>query len=138
MKVWTEDREERLKVMWAKGVSSTLIAAALGDGITKNMVLSKAHRMKLGPHLNTTTVNERKAAKAGEAPLTIDGKLSRRLHMHLHQQGLNRKTMEGIMEAFAFTGVQDPKQVAKALNIPTFEVQSALSTAEDRYGWQAA
>lgn len=44
---WTEERTETLKRLWADGPSAAEIAAALGDGFTRNAVIAKAHRLKL-------------------------------------------------------------------------------------------
>lgn len=43
---WTDDRVERLRNMWADGLSCSRIAAALG-GVTRNAVIGKASRLGL-------------------------------------------------------------------------------------------
>ena len=43
---WSEDRIERLKQLWAEGLSASKIAADLG-GITRNAVIGKANRLEL-------------------------------------------------------------------------------------------
>jgi len=44
---WTDDRINLLKGLWEKGLSASQIAAELGDGITRNAVIGKAHRLGL-------------------------------------------------------------------------------------------
>lgn len=44
--VWTGERIERLKTLWADGLSAADIAAELG-GVTRSAVLSKVHRLDL-------------------------------------------------------------------------------------------
>ncbi len=44
---WTDDRVDRLRELWGKGLSASQIAAQLGDGITRNAVIGKAHRLGL-------------------------------------------------------------------------------------------
>ncbi|HHY49265.1 MAG TPA: GcrA cell cycle regulator [Alphaproteobacteria bacterium] len=44
---WTEERVELLKKLWMEGLSASQIAAALGDGVTRNAVIGKVHRLKL-------------------------------------------------------------------------------------------
>src|SRR2546423_14227141 len=44
--MWTDERVELLKKLWAEGLSASQIAAELG-GITRNAVIGKVHR--LGP-----------------------------------------------------------------------------------------
>jgi len=43
---WTDERVERLKDLWNKGLSASQIAAELGD-VTRNAVIGKAHRLGL-------------------------------------------------------------------------------------------
>ena len=45
---WTDDQIERLKQLWAEGLSASQIAAELGGGISRSAVLGKVHRLGLG------------------------------------------------------------------------------------------
>ncbi len=42
---WNEDNVERLKALHGEGLSSSRIARELGQGATRNMVISKLHRL---------------------------------------------------------------------------------------------
>ncbi len=44
---WTEERIECLKELWTEGLSASQIAAELGEGVSRNAVLGKAHRLGL-------------------------------------------------------------------------------------------
>lgn len=44
---WTDDRVAILKKMWKDGHSAADIAKELGEGVTRNAVIGKAHRMGL-------------------------------------------------------------------------------------------
>lgn len=44
---WDEDRTEKLKTLWAEGLSASKIADKLGENITRNAVIGKASRLKL-------------------------------------------------------------------------------------------
>src|SRR3954471_2050470 len=44
---WTEERIERLKELWTEGLSASQIAAELGEDVSRNAVLGKAHRLGL-------------------------------------------------------------------------------------------
>lgn len=44
---WTEERVELLKKLWLEGFSASQIAGELGDGVTRNAVIGKVHRLKL-------------------------------------------------------------------------------------------
>ncbi len=46
-KVWTEERVETLKRLWIEGLSCSQIADLLGNGITRNAIIGKVHRLKL-------------------------------------------------------------------------------------------
>jgi GcrA cell cycle regulator len=43
---WTDDRIEKLKSLWAEGLSASQIANALGE-VTRNAVIGKIHRLGL-------------------------------------------------------------------------------------------
>ena len=50
--MWTDERGELLKKLWAEGLSASQIAVELG-GITRNAVIGKVHRLGLVPRVIT-------------------------------------------------------------------------------------
>lgn len=44
---WTEERIELMKKLWLDGLSASQVAGVLGDGVTRNAVIGKVHRLKL-------------------------------------------------------------------------------------------
>jgi GcrA cell cycle regulator len=42
---WTDERIDRLKTMWEKGMTASQIAEDLG-GVSRNAVIGKAHRVR--------------------------------------------------------------------------------------------
>ncbi len=44
---WNDERVESLRKMWMDGLSASQIAAELGNGITRNAVIGKVHRLGL-------------------------------------------------------------------------------------------
>lgn len=44
---WTPERIEKLQSLWEKGLSASQIADELGDGVSRNAVIGKAHRLGL-------------------------------------------------------------------------------------------
>ena len=44
---WTDERVERLSTMWLEGRSASQIAAELGEGVSRNAVIGKVHRLGL-------------------------------------------------------------------------------------------
>ena len=53
---WTDDRVEQVKQLWLYGeLSASQIALKLGEGITRNSVISKVHRLGLAGKKPQTT-----------------------------------------------------------------------------------
>lgn len=71
---WTPERIDTLTALWAEGYSASQIAAKMG-GLTRNAVIGKAHRMKLGgrkpPSPLKGQAKARKAEKSAPAPKRI-------------------------------------------------------------------
>ena len=44
---WSDDRVALLKRLWGEGKTAAEIAKELGEGVTRNAVIGKAHRLKL-------------------------------------------------------------------------------------------
>ena len=44
---WTPEKTEQLKKLWNEGHTASQIAAMLGDGISRNAVIGKSHRLGL-------------------------------------------------------------------------------------------
>ena len=44
---WTEERVKRLTVLWKSGSSASKIAIELGEGVSRNAVIGKIHRLGL-------------------------------------------------------------------------------------------
>ncbi|HTK78816.1 MAG TPA: GcrA family cell cycle regulator [Rhizomicrobium sp.] len=45
--MWTDERVDQLKSLWTEGLSASQIARVLGEGITRNAVIGKVHRLGL-------------------------------------------------------------------------------------------
>ncbi len=44
---WTDERVETLKKLWTEGLSASQIAKEMGEGVTRNAIIGKVHRLKL-------------------------------------------------------------------------------------------
>ena len=53
---WPDERVEILKKLWLDGLSASQIALKLGDGITRNAVIGKVHRLGLSGRGSPTRV----------------------------------------------------------------------------------
>jgi GcrA cell cycle regulator len=54
---WTDERVTLLKQLWGEGKTAAEIAKVLGDGITRNAVIGKAHRLKLSSRVSPIQQN---------------------------------------------------------------------------------
>lgn len=59
---WSDERIERLKELWLKGMTASQIADELG-GVSRNAVIGKAHRLGLQSRPSPVKPNEPEAAK---------------------------------------------------------------------------
>jgi GcrA cell cycle regulator len=67
---WTEERIELLTKLWTEGLSASQIAAELGEGVSRNAVISKAHRLGIahGGAKGASTPRPRKPRPPNPAP----------------------------------------------------------------------
>ena len=66
---WTEERVELLKKLWLEGLSASQIAGVLAEGVTRNAVIGKVHRLKLSGRAKPTNSTPR--ARANPRPAGI-------------------------------------------------------------------
>lgn len=70
---WTDERIERLKQMWEKGMTASQIAEDLG-GVSRNAVIGKAHRLGLQSRPSPVKGGEAPAAEPVPEPVTPPAK----------------------------------------------------------------
>lgn len=63
---WNDERTALLEKMWTEGKSAAEIAKELGDGVTRNAVIGKAHRMGLSGR--PSPIKKTKPATAEKKP----------------------------------------------------------------------
>lgn len=51
---WTDERVELLRKLWLEGLSASQIANALSNGITRNAVIGKVHRLGLSGRIKAS------------------------------------------------------------------------------------
>jgi GcrA cell cycle regulator len=52
--MWTDEKVELLRQLWLDGKSASQIAGELGDGVTRNAVIGKVHRLGLSGRVKTS------------------------------------------------------------------------------------
>lgn len=65
---WTEERIAILKAGWEGGMTASQIAEQLGEGVTRNAVIGKAHRLALESRPSPVKGGEEAAAPAAKSP----------------------------------------------------------------------
>jgi GcrA cell cycle regulator len=68
---WTEERIARLKQGWEGGMTATQIAEMLGEGVTRNAVIGKAHRLGLESRPSPVKATDAAAAPAPVAAAPV-------------------------------------------------------------------
>jgi GcrA cell cycle regulator len=71
---WTDERIDRLKEMWTKGMTASQIADELG-GVSRNAVIGKAHRLGLQSRPSPVKSNEEATRPAAAAPAAASEEL---------------------------------------------------------------
>lgn len=62
---WTDERIDRLRALWTKGMTASQIAEELG-GVSRNAVIGKAHRLGLQSRPSPVKANEPAKAKVAK------------------------------------------------------------------------
>lgn len=63
---WSDDRVAVLKKLWGEGKTAAEIAKELGEGVTRNAVIGKAHRLKLSSRMSPIQQNKKKVKPVSE------------------------------------------------------------------------
>lgn len=77
---WTDERVEKLKRLWAEGLSASQIAAQLG-GVSRNAVIGKVHRLNLPGRAksgSSQTVRSTKRAASQQRPAAFTARVATR------------------------------------------------------------
>ena len=70
---WTDERIERLKELWTKGMTASQIADELG-AVSRNAVIGKAHRLGLQSRPSPVKPNEPAPVPQPKAMRTLPSK----------------------------------------------------------------
>lgn len=95
--VWTDERVVQLRSLWADGLSCSQIAAAMGEGLTRNAVIGKIHRLGMGEKAHP--LRKARAPKPRREPVFIS-----------REEKARRQAIRGVARLIGW-------------DIPTFEPQ---------------
>ena len=82
---WSDDRVEVLKKLWGEGKTAAEIAKELGEGVTRNAVIGKAHRLKLSSRVSPIQQNAKKI-KANSEPSMAPRRPARKVPIYLGKE----------------------------------------------------
>ncbi len=66
---WTDEIVEQLKQHWIDGKSASQIAGLLGNGVTRNAVIGKVHRLGLAGRAKTPSTGASRPRRMAPPPL---------------------------------------------------------------------
>jgi GcrA cell cycle regulator len=84
---WTDDRVEQLKKMWLDGLSASQIANELANGITRNAVIGKVHRLGLSGRVKSPVVAPARARPKTKAETETTESIVAQPGVQGHAQG---------------------------------------------------
>lgn len=70
---WTDERIELLRTSWESGMTASQIAETLGEGISRNAVIGKAHRLGLQARPSPVKLGEAAAGVADVVIAAVEG-----------------------------------------------------------------
>ncbi|MBV1707362.1 MAG: GcrA cell cycle regulator [Hyphomicrobiales bacterium] len=122
---WTEERIETLRTMWAARHSAKTIAGVLGEGVTRNAVIGKIHRLGLSER---TKADEEGLVKAKPAPMA-------RKAQHAMPTIQGNTVLAPIAEVQAQTLPQTHVRLVESVVVPMCESISIMELRETTCRW---
>jgi GcrA cell cycle regulator len=65
---WTDERVEQLKLHWTEGKTASQIASLLGQGVSRNAVIGKVHRLGLAGRAKTPNTGGARPRRPAPSP----------------------------------------------------------------------
>ena len=143
---WTDERVALLKKLWMEGLSASQIAGELGEGVTRNAVIGKVHRLKLSgrakpapsaprarkPRVSTSSTPRRTPSSGGTArAATSSPAPKRRTTVHAPVSGANALQMSTETDAGQALATAQEAEIF----IPVEERISLMQLSESTCKW---
>lgn len=127
---WTDERVETLKKLWMEGLSASQIAGELGEGVTRNAVIGKVHRLKLSARAKPTNSTPRARPAARPAPRRVASPSAGMSSMGGGGTTKMRPTMSSRPQSIGATALAHDPQMAQQLYVAP--VVAELFIPEDK------
>ncbi len=137
---WTDERVEILKKLWAKGLTASQIALELGEGVTRNAVIGKVHRLKLAPRAKSasTQTRTRTTVRPARKGTTVRS-AANNAYSAPKRRSLSAKIPAGATALKSLPQNDSELKIARdeayELQIPPDERVSLLELTEDKCKW---
>lgn len=82
---WSDDRVAVLRRLWGEGKTAAQIAKELGEGVTRNAVIGKAHRLKLSSRMSPIQQNTKKV-KSSDTPPPVQRRPMKKIPIFLGKE----------------------------------------------------
>ena len=136
---WTEERVELLKKLWLEGFSASQIAGELGEGVTRNAVIGKVHRLKLSgrakpansaPRARTAPRSNRRVAAPSSNGRSLGAIMKQRSMVNAATHGATALKLSEDLEVEAYVAPQ-----VQELFIPVDQRIGLLGLTEQTCKW---
>ncbi|MFV0281504.1 MAG: GcrA family cell cycle regulator [Rhodoblastus sp.] len=125
---WTDERVELLRKLWLEGLSASQIASELSNGITRNAVIGKVHRLGLSGRAKAPgqTAPRPRAAK----PIRTPSSSAPRTHVPIMRGNLAYALTSRVVEA-----PPRPRAQLEEVVIPMSERVTIMELRESTCRW---
>ncbi|MDE2364611.1 MAG: GcrA cell cycle regulator [Hyphomicrobiales bacterium] len=123
---WTDERVEMLRKLWSEGLSASQIASELSNGITRNAVIGKVHRLGLSGRAKAPS----QATPRPRPTKTIRSPSAPRSHAPIVRGNLAFALAPRILEA-----APQPKAMLEEVVIPMSERVTIMELRESMCRW---
>lgn len=126
---WNDERVEMLRKLWQDGLSASQIAAELANGITRNAVIGKVHRLGLSGRAKAPAQAAPRARPAAK-PARTSSAPAPRTHAPIMRGNLAYALAPRVMEA-----PPQPKALLEEVVIPMSERVTIMELRESMCRW---
>lgn len=133
---WTDERVELLRRLWLEGLSASQIAGELGNGITRNAVIGKVHRLGLSGRVKAQIApSTRLRLRQHEQPQELHEQLQQQRPVAARSGGTIVHGNTALALKSEPVEFINPKPVVESLVIPISERVTIMELKESMCRW---